>query len=107
MPMPCLALALSLSMMLLSFFFSSRRRHTRFDCDWSSDVCSSDLEFLQAALAARRTADERRIRDLLHDLGVELTGLAFVFVERHRCCLQGCCEDYNERGQHPRPATRR
>src|SRR2546430_3996114 len=27
----------------VSFFFSSRRRHTRFDCDWSSDVCSSDL----------------------------------------------------------------
>src|SRR2546430_10947276 len=25
-------------------FFSSRRRHTRFDCDWSSDVCSSDLK---------------------------------------------------------------
>src|SRR5260370_24475352 len=25
------------------FFFSSRRRHTRFKCDWSSDVCSSDL----------------------------------------------------------------
>src|SRR2546430_12467729 len=25
------------------FFVSSRRRHTRFDCDWSSDVCSSDL----------------------------------------------------------------
>src|SRR2546430_8603101 len=29
------------------FFFSSRRRHTRFDCDWSSDVCSSDLVFLE------------------------------------------------------------
>src|SRR3989475_2578283 len=28
------------------FFFSSRRRHTRFDCDWSSDVCSSDLHHL-------------------------------------------------------------
>src|SRR2546430_9488247 len=27
----------------MGFFFSSRRRHTRFDCDWSSDVCSSDL----------------------------------------------------------------
>src|SRR5207237_3135214 len=27
----------------LYFFFSSRRRHTRFKCDWSSDVCSSDL----------------------------------------------------------------
>src|SRR5256886_9040457 len=30
------------------FFFSSRRRHTRFDCDWSSDVCSSDLFDIQA-----------------------------------------------------------
>src|SRR6266567_3368446 len=29
--------------MFFFFFFSSRRRHTRFDCDWSSDVCSSDL----------------------------------------------------------------
>src|SRR5207302_4252733 len=29
----------------LSFFFSSRRRHTRFSRDWSSDVCSSDLKF--------------------------------------------------------------
>src|SRR6266481_6005065 len=26
------------------FFFSSRRRHTRWNCGWSSDVCSSDLE---------------------------------------------------------------
>src|SRR5438309_92172 len=32
------------------FFFSSRRRHTRWNCDWSSDVCSSDL-------AVSRTAD--------------------------------------------------
>src|SRR5690606_17739365 len=28
---------------LVCFFFSSRRRHTRFSRDWSSDVCSSDL----------------------------------------------------------------
>src|SRR5205807_3456339 len=28
------------------FFFSSRRRHTRLQGDWSSDVCSSDLFFL-------------------------------------------------------------
>src|SRR5256885_8563135 len=27
------------------FVVSSRRRHTRFDCDWSSDVCSADLSF--------------------------------------------------------------
>src|SRR6516164_9978984 len=26
-----------------AFFFSSRRRHTILNCDWSSDVCSSDL----------------------------------------------------------------
>src|SRR5207237_3856297 len=31
--------------MCVVFFFSSRRRHTRFKCDWSSDVCSSDLTF--------------------------------------------------------------
>src|SRR5688572_32412773 len=35
------------------FFFSSRRRHTRFDCDWSSDVCSSDL-----AGAPRRVGEQ-------------------------------------------------
>src|SRR6266478_7562217 len=29
--------------MIPCFFFSSRRRHTIFYCDWSSDVCSSDL----------------------------------------------------------------
>src|SRR2546427_8164201 len=34
---------LMLVILSVFFFFSSRRRHTRFDCDWSSDVCSSDL----------------------------------------------------------------
>src|SRR2546430_11086085 len=33
---------------------SSRRRHTRFDCDWSSDVCSSDLSGRTACLSLRR-----------------------------------------------------
>src|SRR5205085_6497297 len=36
------------------FFFSSRRRHTRFDCDWSSDVCSSDLRQTDGVERARR-----------------------------------------------------
>src|SRR5690606_40573732 len=31
------------SSVAIRFFFSSRRRHTRFSRDWSSDVCSSDL----------------------------------------------------------------
>src|SRR5256886_7675434 len=39
------------------FFFSSRRRHTRFDCDWSSDVCSSDL-LQQGGLAATGCAEQ-------------------------------------------------
>src|SRR5690606_40112673 len=36
-----------------SFFVSSRRRHTRFSRDWSSDVCSSDLWLLVAEQSAR------------------------------------------------------
>src|SRR2546430_7162822 len=47
---------------VLFFFFSSRRRHTRFDCDWSSDVCSSDLADCarHSALGARRPAEVLR-----------------------------------------------
>src|SRR5256885_11855854 len=37
---------------ILFFFFSSRRRHTRLQGDWSSDVCSSDLVFLATFLLA-------------------------------------------------------
>src|SRR3989475_6658705 len=47
---------------LFFFFFSSRRRHTRFDCDWSSDVCSSDLNM----------AGEVNRRDFLSTLGVSV-----------------------------------
>src|SRR5690606_39572566 len=41
------------------FFFSSRRRHTRFSRDWSSDVCSSDL----------LSKDEIRYKSLQKSLG--------------------------------------
>src|SRR5690606_40604589 len=42
------------------FFFSSRRRHTRFSRDWSSDVCSSDLtELLIQRIAGRAQAEGR------------------------------------------------
>src|SRR2546430_15920849 len=50
------------------FFFSSRRRHTIFDCDWSSDVCSSDL--VEPAGEPRVTAiftdisDSKRLEEL-------------------------------------------
>src|SRR2546430_14760850 len=46
---------------MIIFFFSSRRRHTRFDCDWSSDVCSSDLAptsiVVHASVPARNLAE--------------------------------------------------
>src|SRR5260370_6006643 len=45
------------------FFFSSRRRHTRFKCDWSSNVCSSDL--------GGRPPDRRRPGDVLPSAAVE------------------------------------
>src|SRR2546427_9072860 len=49
----CVSYCLSSSYCFFSFFFfSSRRRHTRFDCDWSSDVCSSDLFWTQFSGAA-------------------------------------------------------
>src|SRR6266702_6265310 len=43
------------------FFFSSRRRHTRWPRDWSSDVCSSDL-------AARPD----KVAKIIHQLGAHL-----------------------------------
>src|SRR2546430_14434961 len=60
--------------MVFFFFFSSRRRHTRFDCDWSSDVCSSDLHLL--------------IRDAAYDalpkaVRVELHERFAVWLEEH------------------------
>src|SRR5476649_3051313 len=39
-------------LLIVFFFFSSRRRHTRSLCDWSSDVCSSDLVPRRSALHA-------------------------------------------------------
>src|SRR5688572_32903844 len=43
--------SLNIVSLFVFFFFSSRRRHTRFDCDWSSDVCSSDLRPAQLEVA--------------------------------------------------------
>src|SRR5260221_5617264 len=41
------------SRVICFFFFSSRRRHTRSLCDWSSDVCSSDLDSANILTSAR------------------------------------------------------
>src|SRR5437588_9047198 len=50
----------------LFFFFSSRRRHTRSLCDWSSDVCSSDLRSID-----ERDAKADRVREMVEFCRVE------------------------------------
>src|SRR5207237_7052102 len=50
--------------MFFFFFFSSRRRHTRFKCDWSSDVCSSDL-------SVSKSRGENAARDFETEYGRE------------------------------------
>src|SRR5688572_32330633 len=72
------------------FFFSSRRRHTRFDCDWSSDVCSSDLNQVLAQIeiftnpnkyekkvyTLPKHLDEKVARLHLAKIGVKLTEMS-------------------------------
>src|SRR5690242_20608165 len=51
-------------------FFSSRRRHTRLTCDWSSDVCSSDL-----AIRGEATFDDwRHWRTAPRELRLNMNG---------------------------------
>src|SRR2546430_7564810 len=61
--------AVDVTVEVIFFFFSSRRRHTRFDCDWSSDVCSSDLNPLTSAA----TMTEKIRRPNYGTLEVEIT----------------------------------
>src|SRR5689334_23403161 len=55
----CYFLYLLFFYLFFFFFFSSRRRHTRWNCDWSSDVCSSDLDQEVLALRLLRRDDVR------------------------------------------------
>src|SRR5689334_19115800 len=71
--------------MVWFFFFSSRRRHTRWNCDWSSDVCSSDLEHFiehRREVVTRRTRFELREaeaqRELVEGLGMAVTEVDLV-----------------------------
>src|SRR6266571_8516409 len=75
------------------FFFSSRRRHTRLTCDWSSDVCSSDLVHRAKAHGYRSRAAYKlmeiaerdglaRPGDAVVDLGAAPGGWAQALAER-------------------------
>src|SRR5690606_40108086 len=58
------------------FFFSSRRRHTRFSRDWSSDVCSSDLAAISNLPNVVRFMREFRARGCLFSLDDFGSGLS-------------------------------
>src|SRR5438874_9943850 len=68
------------------FFFSSSRRHTRSLRDWSSDVCSSDLDGNQKYYEARRDAP---VFPELHGLVVKTVGI----VEPLRAALVPIADD--------------
>src|SRR5690606_39347170 len=80
-------------------FFSSRRRHTRFSRDWSSDVCSSDLEALgvdpaedpSAPLSPREYMIARQIlKEIRERLGFLVdVGLDYLTLERSANTLSG------------------
>src|SRR5438132_8612957 len=67
------------------FFFSSRRRHTRSLCDWSSDVCSSDLSASESLKRMQTVKPGMTRTDLLKVFTTEgglSTGLHRTFVSR-------------------------
>src|SRR5260221_11413124 len=63
----------------LSFFFSSRRRHTRSLCDWSSDVCSSDLGRDQTKWCVGITVDPQGGKIYWTQKGTEKGGVGRIF----------------------------
>src|SRR5438309_4282065 len=50
------------------FFFSSRRRHTRWNCDWSSDVCSSDLHIDALEPAPLKESGAGAVEEIFADI---------------------------------------
>src|SRR6266568_1656 len=104
--------------MYFFFFFSSRRRHTRWNCDWSSDVCSSDLRAMAelfAAVAGERTGiateppvdiDERAAQfartaagSVVAVVGGQVVGVLHVEASRHGFGELGMLVDRGWRGR--------
>src|SRR5256885_9979627 len=66
------------------FFFSSRRRHTRLQGDWSSDVCSSDLHLFRCRQTNRERPIARRTLAMLADLADKYEPRTIEFVSVYR-----------------------
>src|SRR5690606_40553075 len=71
-----------LLLICVCFFFSSRRRHTRFSRDWSSDVCSSDLVGRLVANGLGVSAVPSLCIRQMHELGARCVPLHGLQVER-------------------------
>src|SRR2546430_14316604 len=74
------------------FFFSSRRRHTRFDCDWSSDVCSSDLSKAMVELGGlqqRLGRDAARVQAGAAEGGAAVAVLPLIYAGDAELVLRG------------------
>src|SRR5256885_8132488 len=56
------------------FFFSSRRRHTRLQGDWSSDVCSSDLRVASILAGSEVAASDQVVRETVCELANMVIG---------------------------------
>src|SRR5215204_5503881 len=76
----------------LFFLFSSRRRHTRSLCDWSSDVCSSDLTRPGLVITHVRSSDRGIAAGT--NRGLERVGTRFVATTHDDCRVQA---DWMER----------
>src|SRR5690348_17922916 len=67
------------------FFFSSRRRHTRWTGDWSSDVCSSDLQHAEISKALGAPQQEAR------DTALRLAALHRRVLHQTHARTDACC----------------
>src|SRR5256885_12704347 len=65
--------------MLYVFFFSSRRRHTRLQGDWSSDVCSSDLAGAASAAPKKHAVVDQRDKQFVPYVTAVQVGTAVIF----------------------------
>src|SRR5207249_7460924 len=74
-------------MLCIFFFFSSRRRHTRSKRDWSSDVCSSDLDLdldrgAEAVERVRELTGGYGAHSVLECVGLEQSELTAIEIAR-------------------------
>src|SRR5699024_6155773 len=91
----------------LFFFFSSRRRHTRSKRDWSSDVCSSDLEGIlsypngEALLEEALKLGADVVGAIPHfeftrEYGVESLKIAFDLAEKYDTLIDVHCDEIDD-----------